>query len=88
MRWARYVAHVKVMRNAYKGLAQMPERKRLFAQPKNRWEDTEKGLRKVICECKLESVYTEHVSMLVVGEHCSEPSICSSTELHHQLSNY
>jgi hypothetical protein len=39
VRWAKRVAHMEEMRNAYKILVGKPERKRILGRPKHRWED-------------------------------------------------
>jgi len=39
MIWARHVAHVGEMRNAYKSLVGKPDKNRLVRRPKRVWED-------------------------------------------------
>jgi len=39
MRWARYVARMGKMRNAYRILVGKPEVKRPLGRPSRRWED-------------------------------------------------
>jgi hypothetical protein len=39
MRWARHIAHVEEMRNAYKMLVQRPEGKTPLGRPRCRWEE-------------------------------------------------
>jgi hypothetical protein len=38
-RWARHIAHMGKMINAFKILVRRPEGKRPFGRPKSRWED-------------------------------------------------
>jgi hypothetical protein len=39
MRWERYVALMREMRNAYKVLVGKPEGKRQLGRPRRRWEN-------------------------------------------------
>jgi hypothetical protein len=39
MRWARHVARMAEMRNAYKILARKPERKKPLVRSRRRWEE-------------------------------------------------
>jgi hypothetical protein len=39
MKWARHVAHMGEMRNAYNSLVGKPEGNRQFGRPRCRWED-------------------------------------------------
>jgi hypothetical protein len=39
MRWARHVAFMEEMRNAYKFFVGRPEGKRPLGRPRQRWED-------------------------------------------------
>jgi hypothetical protein len=39
MKWARHVACIEEMKNAYKISVEKPERKRIFGSRRHRWED-------------------------------------------------
>jgi hypothetical protein len=47
LRWARYVACTKEMKNAYKTLFGNPEGKRPLGRPRRRWNDIKTNLREI-----------------------------------------
>jgi len=49
MRWARHVAHVGDMRNAYKIVVGKPGRKRSLGKPRHRWEHNIKMDLRELC---------------------------------------